>query len=333
MDRLPRVNVVVRERLTARELDDVLAMAAAAEAADGVAPFGESTLLLLRDEAGGDSAEGGVATVLAYEGKRLVGAGVLDGASAELAVHPAHRRRGHGRAVAGALLERAGSLNVWAHGELPGAVALARSMGFERFRALWKMRRPLGDPLPEVSWPPRVRVRAFRVGADEDAWVRVNARAFAGHPEQGRWTRADLERREREPWFSADGFFLAERDGELLGFHWTKVHEEGVGEVYVVGVDPAAQGLGLGRALTLAGLHHLRSLGLPAVILYADESNTPATRLYGTLGFTRESTDAMYRSTPAAAGAAGTTGTTGTAGRRAVRNTVADDPGPDRQVS
>lgn len=353
MVRLPRVSVIVRKRLTERELDDVLALVAAASAADGVAPLGESTLLRLRDqtvagtptardpgsgaapagqgagpfaggtatarpgavpgggqgdastEPGGDAGrspgeEPAALVALAYEGPELAGAGVLDGDTAELVVHPEHRRRGHGRAIAGALLERAGAVNAWAHGELPGAVALARSLDFERFRALWKMRRPLGDRLPEPVWAPGVRVRTFRVGADEDAWLRVNTRAFAHHPEQGRWTRADVERREREPWFSAAGFFLAERDGELLGFHWTKVHaDEGVGEVYVVGVDPAAQGLGLGRALTLAGLRHLAGLGLPAVVLYADESNTPATRMYEKLGFTRESTDAMYRSTPA----------------------------------
>jgi mycothiol synthase len=129
--------------------------------------------------------------------------------------------------------------------------------------------------------------------------VRVNARAFAHHPEQGRWTRADLERREREPWFSPEGFFLAERDAALVGFHWTKVHDDDedgpIGEVYVVGVDPDAQGLGLGRALTLAGLRHLDGLRLPAVMLYVDESNTPATALYTTLGFEHRSTDAMYR--------------------------------------
>jgi mycothiol synthase len=67
--------------------------------------------------------------------------------------------------------------------------------------------------------------------------------------------------------------------------------------VYVVGVDPSAQGLGLGKVLTLAGLHHLKSLGLPAVMLYADESNTPATALYDKLGFAHWSTDAMYRFT------------------------------------
>ncbi|MCO5996166.1 mycothiol synthase [Actinoallomurus rhizosphaericola] len=279
------VDVMTRERLTDDEVRDALAVAEAAAEADGVRPLGESVLLRLRDGGG---------AFLTRDGGTLAGVGVLDGDAAEFVVHPGFRRRGHGRALATALLGQAGSLRVWAHGELPGAVALAGSLGFERFRALWKMRRPLDASLPEVAWPAGVRLRTFEVGADEDAWVRVNARAFADHPEQGAWTRADLERREREPWFSPEGFFLAERDGELLGFHWTKV-EDGVGEVYVVGVDPSAQGLGLGRALTLTGLHHLRSLALPEVILYADESNTPATAMYARLGFEHFATDAMYR--------------------------------------
>lgn len=294
------MGVIVRERPVVEELDGVLAIADAAAAADGVPPLGESTVLRLRDLGGGEGRarpDGRAAVVLAYEGQTLVGAGLLDGDTAELVVHPSFRRRGHGRSLVGALSVLASPLRVWAHGELPGAVALARSAGLERFRALWKMRRSLDRPLPEAEPPEGVRVRTFEVGVDEDAWVRVNARAFADHPEQGRWTRTDLDRREREPWFSPEGFFLAERDGELVGFHWTKVHhEDGIGEVYVVGVDPSAQGLGLGRVLTLTGLRHLRSLGLPAVMLYVDESNTPAIRLYERLGFERWSTDAMYRS-------------------------------------
>jgi mycothiol synthase len=281
------MSLVVPEKLTNDEVAAVVQLTEEAAAADGVRPIGESALLRLRD---------GLGAVLAYDGDTLAGAAVLDGDSGELVVRPALRRRGHGRALATALAGQVETLNVWAHGELPGAVALADSLGFERFRALWKMRRPFGAPLPEATTPPGVRLRTFEVGRDEDAWVRVNARAFAHHPEQGRWTRADLERREREPWFSPEGFFVAERDGELVGFHWTKVHEDGpIGEVYVVGVDPAAQGLGLGRVLTLAGLRHLANLGLPAVMLYVDESNTAATALYTKLGFERWSTDAMYR--------------------------------------
>jgi mycothiol synthase len=156
-------------------------------------------------------------------------------------------------------------------------------------------------------FPEGVTVRTFSVGADEAAWLDVNGKAFASHPEQGAWTAEDLSLREREPWFDPDGFFLAERDGKLVGFHWTKVHgpadnehpaapgHEAIGEVYVVGVDPAGQGGGLGRALTLAGLHYLRSRGLPEVMLYVDEDNRAAVRLYESLGFTHEGTDAMFR--------------------------------------
>ena len=147
----------------------------------------------------------------------------------------------------------------------------------------------------EVEW---------MVGQDEDEWTDLNARAFAGHPEQGAWTREDLDLREREPWFDPDGFFLAERGGKLIGFHWTKIHEaqdhetrahEPIGEVYVVGVAPEARGTGLGRALTLVGLRYLRSRGLFQVMLYVDESNTAAIGLYESLGFTHWDTDVMYR--------------------------------------
>jgi mycothiol synthase len=278
------MGVVRRDRVSGDDLPAVLGVVRAATESDGVAPLGESSLLRLRDGGG---------AVLAYEGGAVAGVAVVDGGAGELVVHPEHRRRGVGRALADAVLDP--GVRFWAHGELPGAVALAGSLGLERFRALWKMRRPLDAPLPEAAMPPGVRLRTFRAGADEEAWLRVNARAFADHPEQGRWTRADLERREREPWFSPEGFFVAERSGELVGFHWTKVHDGGTGEVYVVGVDPSAHGLGLGKALTVAGLRHLRGLGLPTVILYVDESNRTAVGLYERLGFERWSTDAMYR--------------------------------------
>lgn len=295
------MGVVIRERLSGDELAAVLETARAATESDGVAPLGESSLLRLRDGGG---------ALLAYEGDAVAGAGVVADDSAELVVHPAHRRRGVGRDLAVAALGRSAPglpLRFWAHGELPGAVALAASLGMERFRALWRMRRPLDAPLPPVAMPRGVLLRTFRVGADEGAWLRVNARAFADHPEQGGWTRADLERREREPWFSPEGFFLAERAGELIGFHWTKVHDAAnaereasagaLGEVYVVAVDPSAHGIGLGKALTVAGLRHLRGLGLATVMLYVDESNRAAVGLYKRLGFEHWSTDAMYRPT------------------------------------
>jgi mycothiol synthase len=127
----------------------------------------------------------------------------------------------------------------------------------------------------------------------------VNAAAFADHPEQGGWTRAELEHREAQPWFDPAGFFLAVRAGHLAGFHWTKIHAppdagEPTGEVYVVGVHPTEQGTGLGKALTLAGLHYLRGREIQSVMLYVDGENTAAIRLYESLGFAQAATDVMY---------------------------------------
>ena len=197
---------------------------------------------------------------------------------------------------------------MWAHGDLPAATALATARGYTRARVLLQMRRPLTDADLDVpaALPDGVAVAAFRPGRDEDAWLRVNARAFATHPEQGSWTPGDLRLREAEPWFDPAGFLLAWRGdpdagGTLLGSHWTKVHPPGdagpdpAGEVYVLGIDPDAQGLGLGRALTALGLAHLRRVGLEQVLLYVEEDNVPAVALYERTGFTRFAVDVSWR--------------------------------------
>ena len=230
-------------------------------------------------------------------------------AEAELVVSPGARRRGVGDALLTRLEAQAGDrpLRVWAHGELPGSAELAAAHGYERARVLLQLRRSLDgvDPDPHPALPAGVTVATFRPGIDEAAWLRVNARAFDFHPEQGRWTTADLALREAEPWFDPAGFFLAWRDGQLLGSHWTKVHPAGdagpdpIGEVYVLGIDPDAQGMRLGRALTDLGLAHLRARGLSHVLLYVEEDNTAAVTLYERSGFTRFTVDVSWRRTPA----------------------------------
>jgi mycothiol synthase len=167
--------------------------------------------------------------------------------------------------------------------------------GFEPVRELHQLRRSLADLPDEPPLAEGVVVRPFVPGRDEEAWLAVNAAAFASHPEQGRWTRADLAARMAEPWFDPAGFLLAERGDELLGFHWTKVHPDGSGEVYVLGVAPAAQGLGLGNALLVRGLAHLAAAGCPAVLLYVDGDNPTALRLYEKAGFTSHDLDVQWQ--------------------------------------
>jgi mycothiol synthase len=307
--------VTVTGPLTEAQAARVLPLAEAAAKRDSVGPLSEHALLHLRY--GGDAQ---ARNVLLTAGPALAGYAHLDpgdadeGPAAELVIHPDYRGRGLGLTLARALLAEAAPqpLRVWAHGDLPAADALAHRAGFARIRSLWTMQRPLAGPLPDPVLPAGVTLRTFSVGADEAAWLDLNRKAFAHHPEQGAWTAEDLSLRERESWFDPAGFFLAERSGKLAGFHWTKIHtkaendnpaglsheatdQASLGEVYVVGVDPAEQGSGLGRALTLAGLHYLRSRGLPAVMLYVDEDNTPAIRLYESLGFTHQGTDVMFQ--------------------------------------
>ena len=216
-------------------------------------------------------------------------------AVAELVVDPPARRHGHGRALLDAVLAE-GARSVWAHGLLPAAEALARSAGLAMTRSLHRMTRPLTEAdAVDPQLPPGFSVRAFEPGRDDETWVRLNAAAFARHPEQGRLTVADLRERMAQPWFDAAGLLLVVDDatGEVVAFHWTKVEGAG-GEVYVVGVDPAHQGRGLGSPLTRLGLAHLARLGLREVELYVDGDNTAARRTYERLGFTDAAVDGQY---------------------------------------
>lgn len=271
------------ETLDAATLDRITEIAAAAEAADGAAALDEATWLALRHHP---------ERVRAWV--RDAGFALLVGPELSVAVAPDARGHGHGGALAAAALEAgADGVRAWSHGDHPAAAALARRFGFERVRELWVMRRPTAVDLPEVVVPAGLRVRSYEP-ADADEVVRVNAAAFASHPEQGAMDTANLAERMAEPWFDPAGLLVAEEvgaPGRLLGFHWTKQHSAELGEVYVVGIDPAAQGRGLGKLLTLAGLHHLADRGVSEILLYVESDNAPAIAVYSGLGFRHDAAD------------------------------------------
>ncbi len=179
-----------------------------------------------------------------------------------------------------------GALTWWVDDPPPTIAALAAASGLSPSRALHEMRRSL----PHERHA-EIVTRAFQPGdADEAAWLAVNNRAFAGHPEQGGWTPATLAARLAADWFDPDGLRLYELDGRLAGFCWTKIHpatadDPELGEIYVIAADPDFAGRGLGTQLTLAGLDSLTERGVATADLYVDAANTAAFGLYTRLGF------------------------------------------------
>jgi mycothiol synthase len=299
----------------------VRALATAAESHDGVAPLSEQPLLNL-----GTDAEWITHVVAHTKAGSTIGYVQVDRsgdtASAELVIHPEHRLNGHGRMLLktaerdATLPSRSGEpgqhgkhLRVWAHGDLESARGFARAAGLRPVRELRFLARPLdAAEAPELPVAPAgYRLRAFHPGADDAGWLRVNARAFATHPEQGRMTLDDLRARLSEPWFDPEGFFLLVPEGTAgdpgvagpAAFLWTKT-EPGQpagardGEIYVLGVDPDHQGAGLGRLMTDVGLAHLARIGATRAVLYVEGDNTPALATYERAGFTRAAVHVQY---------------------------------------
>ncbi len=290
----------IKRQMTPTDIAEVSGLLSAAERADGHRP--------LADHAWLDLVEGGrpgFAGLVAWEPGHphpVAYAQVSRGNNSwglELVVDPHHR---YEMATIGPELldaavgviseEGGGHVHWWVFEPTTAHEALARSAGLAPGRMLHQMRRPL--PAGQTT---DLVTRPFEVGADEGSWLEVNNRAFHRHPEQGGWDLDTLAAREKEPWFDPAGFLLHDRDGRLAGFCWTKIHDEHdpvLGEIYVIAVDPDFHGLGLGRALTLAGLQHLTARGVPVAMLYVDADNAPAMKLYDSLGFTVHRTDQAF---------------------------------------
>jgi mycothiol synthase len=294
-------HVEVKRQMGQGDISAVLELLEIAEAVDHHAPLGEHQWLDLVQ--GGRE---GFAGLVAWEpghdhpvGYAQVTRGA-DSWALEFVVDPHHRNTGAtiARDLVGAAIdvvagEGGGHLHLWKSKPTPDDDAVAETNGLDRGRDLYQMRRPI--PVHGEEWS--LDVRPFEVGRDEAAWLEVNNRAFARHPEQGDWTLDTIRQRESQPWFDPEGFLLHERDGRLAGFCWTKVHDDHdppLGEIYVIAVDPEFAGHGLGRSLVLAGLEHLAEKGLRIGMLYVDAANTSAVRLYEKLGFTVDHVDRAY---------------------------------------
>ncbi|MCU1479825.1 MAG: mshD [Subtercola sp.] len=304
---------------------DLVQLGAEAVAADGQPPFNDQTLV--------DARAGRCVFTLAYLGDTLAGAAVVNGDTLELVIAPALRGRELGAALTAHMLDEDSVLArrrrphvsylsrllepfqsdvpiaiptmAWSHGNHPAAAVLATKYRFEPVRTLLQLRTPLAAPYPEK--PSRYTIDGFVPGHDDEAWIALNARVFAGHPEQGKITLDDLHARMAEPWFDAGDFLVARDDtGALVGYNWLKIETaptaataaeaaQEPGEIYVIGVAPEAAGAGLGRALMHAGLNRLAARGCTVAALYTDDDNASAVALYRSLGFSDYTVDVQYK--------------------------------------
>jgi mycothiol synthase len=278
---------------------------------DGTPPIAEHILLHLRY--GGDKAD---SHLLVEKDNQVIGYAHLDqtdlvaGPSVELVVDPSYRGEGVGKALLSEAIKICGkTLRLWVHGEQEAAHNLAASFNFEKIRTVLQMSKSLTDIQPLPVLDKEIIIRSFLPGIDSDAWLKLNNKVFKDHPEQGGWRLSDLNHRLSEEWFDEKGFFIVEKNKQVIASTWTKVHGEhshdhdgeashahpAIGEIYITAVDPEYAGLGIGKALTITALNYLKYQGLKDAMLYVDFDNKAALNLYDSLGFKLSSKDILYR--------------------------------------
>lgn len=270
---------------------------------DHVAPLSDGVLDAL-DQVGGSGTHAPVSLGLVFEG-RLAGFGAVvdqgERSAVEMCVAPEFRGRGGGRLLAEDLRARAREAGVlartwaWSHGDHLAAQALADSFGYSRERVLLQLSTKTvaeGLAVPDVRVPEGVEIRTYQPG-DEVRWREINNAAFSWHPEQGNQSAQDYAKIVEDPGFDPASVFFAVQNGEVVGFHHTKIHTDHpsgltMGEVYVIGVDPQVHSRGLGTALMIAGMRHLIDSGVDAIELYVESDNDSALHVYRKLGFVNE---------------------------------------------
>jgi mycothiol synthase len=277
---------------------------------DGTPPIAEHILLHLRY--GGDKAD---SHLLVEKDDQVIGYAHLDqtdlvaGPSVEIVVDPSYRGAGVGKALLSEAIKICGkTLRLWVHGKQEAAHTLAASFNFEKIRTVIQMSKSLTDiqPLPIID--KKIIIRSFLPGIDSDDWLDLNNRVFKDHPEQGGWQISDLNHRLSEEWFDEKGFFIVEKNKQVIASTWTKVHGEhshdhgseashahpAIGEIYITAVDPAYAGLGIGKMLTITALNYLKSTGITNAVLYVDSKNERAMKLYKELNFVKSGEDNVY---------------------------------------
>jgi mycothiol synthase len=87
---------------------------------------------------------------------------------------------------------------------------------------------------------------------------------------------------------SPQGIIFLNHGDTTTGYCWTclsSVNGSIRGVIGMIGVSPDYRGRGISSGILLAGMEYLRSLDVADIRLEVDGSNTPAVRLYTSVGF------------------------------------------------
>lgn len=186
------------------------------------------------------------------------------------------------------VVDRYAALRAWTLGDRWRRLLL--DAGFEQERTLHRLEVALPVDATEVHF-----AETGFAPEDLEQWLVVNNLAFAGHPEQGDWTETEFRERMELPWWDPGDLRLAWDGPTLVGSCWTKVHADGIGEIYVIGLRPDYWGRGWGKELALEGLRHLHETkGCRRGMLYVDAANATAKTTYERIGFRSTAIDRSY---------------------------------------
>ncbi len=169
------------------------------------------------------------------------------------------------------------------------AAYLYKKLGFALVKTQWQMRLDVKRWKAPAKGKEGISLRQLNPG--EEALVTdIQNRAFGGSWGFAPNVPEELRYRLRMRGSKVQDALILEEKGAPAAYCWTRVNkgkDGAVGIIWMIGVDPAYRGQGLGRAMLDASIADLKRRGATAVELTVYADNTPAVELYKAVGFKR----------------------------------------------
>lgn len=135
-----------------------------------------------------------------------------------------------------------------------------------------------------------LKIRPFRKGFDEKAYVSLFNAAFSDYDDIRSITFEEMKKMEEAPGFSVDGMIIAEWSGETAGMinaYIDRLREEKKGFVQSLAVLPKFRRKGIANKLVEEALKSLRDRGMKVAEAWAQSDREDCVHIYESFGFKR----------------------------------------------